>query len=459
MKQLEALVREQKFEFFDLKYCDLLGRLRHVTLPIERLNDALEDGVGFDSSSVGGFGSVEASDMVLKPEPDWAFVEPFAQAPTVSCLAGIYDPLSGARYERDPRAVLDRALATLKQTTGADGLMVLPELEFYLFTTVEFRSDETSAAYRIVTDELRHDDQTGVALFKGPAYHIAPPYDRSAAFRSELCQLMDSCGIPVKYHHHEGGRFSQVEVEPDYMPAARAADAVVLTKYLCRNLAFRCNLTATFMPKPIYGEPGSGMHLHQYLVRNGKSLFGDGESADGLTSLARHYIAGILNNAPSLCAFTNPSTNSYRRLIPGFEAPVLVCFSFANRTAAIRIPGYIRSPEKMAIEYRLPDATANPYLALAAIVMAALDGIRRQSDPGLPAQGRMDDQNQRYGMKTVPNSLAQALTELRRDCDYLKQNGVFPPALIDKWLELKWLEVETVTRRPHPWEFNLYYGC
>jgi glutamine synthetase len=460
VKHIETAVQEKEVKFLDLKYSDMPGRLRHVTMPIDRLDHVVKEGVGFDGSSVAGFRTVEAGDMVLKPDIQSAFVDPFAAQPTVSAFAGIFDPATGERYERDPRYIVEKAIAAVKKATGADEVMVLAEFEFYLFNSAEFHTDESSAVYRIETDELRHDDQTGLGLFKGAAYHVAPPFDRSSDFRSELASLMANCGIPVKYHHHEGGRYSQVEVEPLFMPAMRAADGIMLTKYLVRNLAFRHNKSATFMPKPIHGEAGSGMHIHQYISRNGLSLFGDEKTESRLSELGRYYIGGILNHVPSLCAFTNPSTNSYRRLVPGYEAPVLVFFSFGNRTAAIRIPGYITSAAKMAIEYRIPDATANPYLSLAAILMAGLDGIRSKADPGFPLKGRLDDAgHQNFGAKPVPLSLAQALDELKRDQEYLTEAGVFSRETIEKWAELKMVEVEAVARRPHPWEFNLYYGC
>jgi glutamine synthetase len=274
--------------------------------------------------------------------------------------------------------------------------------------------------------------------------------------------LMTQCGVPVKYHHHEGGRYSQVEVEPVFMPAMRSADGIMLSKYLVRNLAFKHDKSATFMPKPIFGEAGSGMHLHMFLQKTGvgeggASLFGDDKAAGKLSKLALQYIGGILNHAPSLCALTNPSTNSYRRLVPGYEAPVIVFFSFANRTAAIRIPGYISTAAEMAIEYRIPDATANPYLSMAAVLAAGLDGIRSKTDPGAPLSGRLDSRDP--GKKAVPFSLVRALDELKKDSGYLTRDGVFSKETIDKWVELKMDEVEAVARRPHPWEFSLYYGC
>ncbi len=459
---MENAILEQDIKFLDLKYSDLTGRLRHVTLPVEQLEHAVNEGVGFDSSAVAGFRTVDAGDMVLKPDLDSAFVDPFAAAPTVSCFAEIYESDGKRRYERDPRAVLQRAIVALKKETHADEVMVRPEFEFYLFNKAEFWTDQSSAVYRIETDELKHDDPSGFSLFKGPAYHVAPPFDRSSDFRSELSLLMARCGVPVKYHHHEGGRYSQVEVEPTFLPAMRSADGIMLSKYLVRNLAFRHDKSATFMPKPIFGEAGSGMHIHMFLQKRGSegdgtSLFGDDKGAAKLSKLALHYIGGILNHAPSLCALTNPSTNSYRRLVPGYEAPVLVFFSVANRTAAIRIPGYVTEAAEMAIEYRIPDATANPYLSLAAVLMAGLDGIRNKVDPGQPLSGRLDSLDS--GKKAVPFSLVRALDELKNDSHYLTHGGVFSKETIDKWVELKMDEVEAVARRPHPWEFSLYYGC
>ena len=459
---MENAILEQDIKFLDLKYSDLPGRLRHVTLPVEQLEHAVKEGVGFDGSAVAGFRTVEAGDMVLKPDLESAFVDPFAEAPTVSCFAEIFESDGKRRYERDPRAILQRAIAALKKETHADEVMVRPEFEFYLFNKAEFWTDQSSAVYRIETDELRHDDPSGFSLFKGPAYHVAPPFDRSSDFRSELSLLMARCGVPVKYHHHEGGRYSQVEVEPVFLPAMRSADGIMLSKYLVRNLAFKHDKSATFMPKPIFGEAGSGMHLHMFLQKTGSegegaSLFGDDKGPARLSKLALHYVAGILNHAPSLCALTNPSTNSYRRLVPGYEAPVLVFFSVANRTAAIRIPGYVTKAAEMAIEYRIPDATANPYLSLAAVLMAGLDGIRTKADPGQPLSGRLDSLDS--GKKAVPFSLVRALDELKKDSGYLTHDGVFSKETIDKWVELKMDEVEAVARRPHPWEFSLYYGC
>ncbi len=419
----------------------------------------MNEGVGFDSSSVPGFRSVESGDLVLKPDIDSAFVNPFATAPTVSCFASLYDPLTGEPYSRDPRRMLAQAIALTKQTAGASEIMVLSEFEFYLFNNVLFSNEATGSLFRVESDELRHDDRTGLSLYKGVAYEVAPPFDRSSDFRSELAGLMASVGLPVKYHHHEGGRYSQVEVESSFIPVERAGDAVMLTKYLVRNLAFREGKTATFMPKPLHGEPGSGMHLHIYMADQGRSLFAVRGGLPELSELARCFIGGIMSHAPGLCALTNPSTNSYRRLTPGFEAPVLVFYSIANRTAAIRIPGYAVSSGRMAIEYRIPDASANPYLALAAILLAGRDGIAKKIDPGPPLEGRIESREQAQSARQLPTSLAAALSELRADCGYLVESGVFSQDLIDRWIEMKFVEADAVAKRPHPWEYELYYGC
>ncbi|HDR00252.1 MAG TPA: type I glutamate--ammonia ligase [candidate division WOR-3 bacterium] len=459
MQRAKDLIREHKVRFLDLKYSDVAGRLRHVTMPIERLEAAITDGTGFDGSSVIGFGTVDAGDMVLKPDFDTAFIDPFADQPTLSCLAAISDPLTGEECARDPRAVLRRALALVRDETNGSDLMVLPELEFYLFDSVRFGGDGAEAGYRVDADECAVEDRTGMTLRQGSAYHIAPPYDRSWDFRNELVAMMAGLGIPIKYHHHEGGRYSHVEVEPGMMPALQAADAVVLAKYLIRNLAFRCGRSATFMPKPLFGEPGSGMHFHQHLSKGGRSLFGDAASPTRLSGLALHYIAGILEHAPSLCGITNPSTNSYRRLVPGYEAPTLAFFSLGSRNAAIRIPGYVTDPDRVVIEYRIPDGTGNPYLTIAAMALAGLDGITRRLDAGMPFQGELRDAAEEFGSKLLPRSLPEALAALRKDSDYLCRADVFPTSLLEFWLGYRRAEADAVHLRPHPREYDLYYGC
>ncbi len=450
-------LRRDKVTFFDLKYTDALGRLHHVTSPVERFGQVMRDGIGFDGSSVPGLKSVECGDMSLFPDLSTLFVDPFAAEPTASCLADMREPGEKRPHALDPRQVLRSALAVARKRLHCDDVWFLPEFEFYLLDKVSFLSDKESVGYRLSSQELSRDDETGYIAF-GTAYHAAPPLDRSSDLRSEMCRLAGACGFPMKYHHHEGGRFSHVELEPELRPGLAAADGAVLTKYIIRNVAMRHGRTATFMPKPIFGEPGSGMHFHQYAVKDGLSLFGDRRGPARLSRLALQYIGGILHHAPSLCALTNPSTNSYKRLIPGFEAPTLVFFSVSNRTAAIRIPGYVTDPDQMVIEYRIPDGTCNPYLAMAAMVLAGVDGVIRKLDPGESFTGRHEDAVQAFGDRALPGTLPDAIAALEKDSDYLRRDGVFPAGLLDYWARQKRSEAAQVLLRPHPWEYNLYYG-
>lgn len=457
-KSTRELIRRTGIKFLDLKYTDALGRLHHVTFPVRRLAAVVREGIGFDGSSIPGLKTVDSGDMCLFPDLDTIVVDPFADGATASCLADIREPGSGKGHELDPREVLRRALAVARRRLRCDDIMFLPEFEFYLLDGVEYRSEKDDVGYRFESRESSKENRAGSAA-PGSAYHAAPPQDQSAALRTEMCRISEECGIPMKYHHHEGGRFSHVELEPELQPGLKAADGVVMAKYIIKNVALRDGRTATFMPKPIYGEPGSGMHFHQYAVRGGVSLFGDDRSPGRLSKLAHHYIGGILEHAPSLCALTNPSTNSYRRLTPGYEAPTQVFFSAGNRTAAIRIPDYVRDPKKMLIEYRIPDGSCNPYLAMAAMVLAGADGVARKLDPGMPFRGRAEDAARSYGARPLPGSLLEAVSALERDSDYLKEGGAFPDGLLEFWVRRKRDEAAAVMLRPHPWEYELYYGC
>jgi glutamine synthetase len=456
-KNVRAFVRRNHIRFFDLKYTDALGRLHHVTTPVERLERVSRDGIGFDSSSVPGLKAVECGDMSLFPDFATLFVDPFAAEPTASCLADIREPGEKKPHALDPRQILRAALALARKRLRCDDVCFLPEFEFYLLDKVSYLSDKDSVYYRLTSRELSRDDESGY-IGHGSAYHAAPPLDRSSDLRTEMCRLAGACGVPMKYHHHEGGRFSHVELEPELQPGLKAADGVVLVKYIVKNVAIRSGRTATFMPKPIFGEPGSGMHFHQYAVRNGVSLFGDRRSPVRLSRLALQYIGGILHHAPSLCALTNPSTNSYKRLIPGFEAPAHVFFSVSNRTAAIRIPGYVVDADQMVIEYRIPDGMCNPYLAMAAMVLAGVDGVMRKLDPGESFSGKAEEAARAFGDRELPRTLRDAVAALEEDSDYLRRDGIFPAGLLDYWCCQKRSESEQVLRRPHPWEYNLYYG-
>jgi len=429
-----------------------------VTFPVKRLDVVASEGIGFDGSSVPGLKAVDSGDMCLFPDFDTFVAEPFADTPTASCLADMREPGSGKAFELDPREILRKALALARKRLRCDDILFLPEFEFHLLDKVEYSSDTDNVYYRFESREMSRENKTGSAA-SGSSYHAAPPQDRSSDLRTEMCRISGKCGWPMKYHHHEGGRFSHVELEPELQPGLKAADGVVMAKYIIKNVALRNGRTATFLPKPIHGEPGSGMHFHQYAVRDGVSLFGDSRSASRLSKLAHCYIGGILEHAPSLCALTNPSTNSYKRLTPGFEAPTRVFFSVGNRTAAIRIPGYIRDTRKMLIEYRIPDGSCNPYLAMAAMVLAGVDGVVRKLDAGMPLRGKAEDAAKTRGAKLLPGSLPEAASALERDSDYLKQGGVFQEGLLDFWCWQKRAEAAAVMLRPHPWEYELYYGC
>ncbi len=449
--EVRELIRAKKIKYIDLKYSDIFGRLRHITFPAKRLDKVLKEGLGFDGSSLPGFKPVRASDMILFPDLNTMFLDPIPKEPTMSFFAEIFDPVSGKRYDRDPRYILEQTETKVKRELKCDTVYFLPEFEFYIFDRVEIITDKSLNFARFETEELQWEDKTGYLVFKGTGYHLTPPFDRSADFRSQIIEILNSVGIEVKYHHHEGGRFSQVEIETIYSPALKTADQILLIKYLVKNLAMKIGKSATFMPKPIYDEPGSGMHLHHYLAKRKNSLFGDTKSKNKLSAMAEYYIGGILNHTPSLCAFTTPSTNSFRRLIASFETPTSAFYSFSDRTAAIRIPGYIKSIAKMSLEYRIPDATANPYFALASILLAGLDGVKNKIQPiDVPAKNKT---------KRIPRTLNEALVKLRDDHDYLTKTNIFPMALIDIYTEAKEVEAESVARRPHPFECKLYYGC
>jgi glutamine synthetase len=453
LNEVKKLIRTNRIKFIDLKYSDIFGRLRHITFPANRIDKVVREGLGFDGSSLPGFKPVTASDMILLPDLSTAFIDPILKEPTLSCFAQIYETPKRKRFERDPRYILEQAEDRLKKEIGCDEVLFQPEFEFYIFDRVEIITDKSMNYARFETEELQWEDKTGYLVFKGTGYHLAPPFDRSSDLRSQIINLLNAVGIEVKYHHHEGGRFSQVEIETAFAPALKTADQILLVKYLVKNLALSLGKSATFIPKPIYDEPGSGLHLHHYLTKRNISLFADTRAKNKLSKLAQYYIGGILAHTPSLCALTNPSTNSFRRLIASFETPISAFFSFADRTAAIRIPGYIKSWQELSIEYRIPDATANPYFALAAILLAGLDGVKNKIIPNDSPQPKTNK------VINIPRTLNQALAELKNDHNYLTKTGIFPIELINVYIQAKEKEAESVAQRPHPFECKLYYGC
>jgi glutamine synthetase len=451
--QAEDLVRRRRIEFLDLKAVDLTGALHHITLPARpgTLERILRDGVGFDGSSY-GFRKVEQSDMVLVPDLASAMVDPFREAPTLSFFANVLlTDTARTPFPQDGRALAARAETLLRETTGADRSMWGPEFEFYVFKKAEFDTRTSAAYYRV-----EHEEE-----FSRNAYHAANPFDLYDDFRDEACRLLAELGVPVKYHHHECGERGQQEIETSFMDLLTAADAIVTAKYALFNLARRHGLAVTFMPKPMYQQAGSGMHLHLFLTRRGKNAFHKAGEYGNLNELGRFFIGGLLAHAPALAAFTNPSTNSYKRLVPGFEAPVAITYGMGNRASAVRIPGYVKDPKETRFEYRPPDATMNPYLCLTAMLLAGIDGVVRKTDPRKEGFGPFDKnvaEGDASPAKLLPRSLDAALDALAADHDFLLRGGLFTEGLLDQWTKVKRRETQAIATMPHPYEYEMYFS-
>jgi len=405
--------------FIDLKYPSLTGALHHITAPFERFVEIIKEGVGIDGSSLPGYKGVEKGDMLLFPDLGTYFFDPFFEQKTVSFLCSAYT-INFLPFSRDPRHIAQKAVIYLKKEIKTE-VFFLPELEFYLLS-------------HNPTYPIRH---------KG-GYHIGPPEDEYYNLRNTIVETLSACGIKSKYHHHEVGPKGQMEIELMFEPLLRTADNIFVAKYIIKCVGEKHNKLITFMPKPFLGEPGNGLHIHQYLGSKNRSLFYNANKQYSLSPLCLNYIGGILHHARALCAFTNPSTNSYKRLIPGFEAPTYADFAVGSRTTAIRLPGYIKNKQLMEIEYRIPDATANPYLALATILLAGVDGIKNR----LTAEKR----------EKLPTNVYEAVNALKEDHDFLLQGNVFTEDLIERWIDVKTKEFEEVHIRPHPHEFTLYLG-
>lgn len=470
LKALQAMAKREKVEFIDIKFADLLGRWRHVTLPVESLKQKLFDhGVGVDGSSVSGFAQVKSGDMLLSVDRGSAFIDPFWEHPTMSFIGDVVSVKDGkiSPFSRNPRTVAKRAEDFLRKSKIADESLWLPEFEFNLFTSVAYHQDTDCGYYFVDSKEAEwntgedNPENHGYQIPYKRGYHAAPPSDQTYEIRSDMCATLKSLGVPIKYHHHEVSGASQQEIEIDYGTLLETADRCMLVKYVVKNTAVRLGMSATFMPKPLYNEPGNGMHFHQYLAKNGKSVFYNSKKNLKLSDAGRYYIGGLLKHAPALLCICSPSTNSYKRLVPGFEAPVKSTYSIANRSAAIRIPGYQLDPSTYNMEFRPPDATCNPYLAIAAQLMAGLDGIRNKIDPGADTSDDITHMSARELSKipTLPASLRHAIIALKKDCDFLLEGGVFTEDLIDEWVRVKQSEADAISVRPHPHEFSLYYNC
>jgi glutamine synthetase len=451
----------------DLKYTDLWGRWHHVTVPVGQFTPSLlEEGVGFDASSV-GLKPLKAGDMVVVPDLSTGFVDPFWEAPTLSFVCSAKEADTRQDFPRDPRNIARRAEAYLQEMGIADESRWGPEFEFYIFDSVAFENEVHRVGYRLESSEGVWNSARGglghyIPMHGG--YHAHPPKDSLYNLRSEMCLHLEAMGVPIKYHHHEVGGPGQVEIETPLMGLLESADATMLVKYVTKMTAASYNQTVTFMPKPIFGEAGNGMHFHQMLMQDGLSLFYNSEGYAGLGRMALHYIGGLLSHGPALLAFTNPSTNSFRRLVPGSEAPVTLFFSVGNRSAAVRIPLYANTPTDQRIEFRPPDATCNVYLALTAQLMAGLDGIQKEIDPTDAGFGPFDtnifawSEEDRKKIKGLPTSLGEALEALAADHGFLLAGGVMDKGFIQDWIDYKMTyEHLEVRDRPHPYEMALYF--
>ncbi|MGE5653605.1 MAG: type I glutamate--ammonia ligase [Bacillota bacterium] len=467
--EIRSMIETKGIQFVDFKVVDLFGRWHHLTIPAHRLTEKLLiEGVGFDGSSY-GYLSVNRSDMLFRPDLSTAVIDPFYEHATLSMIGEIYEAGDQVvRYGQDPRYIAQKTEQLIAQSGIADAVHLGPEFEFYVFDEVRYGTDLRQSFYEIDSQEgFWNNSRAGgdgyIAPQKG-GYHLLPPHDRLADLRNEVTEYLESVGVGVKYHHHEVGGPGQLEIETMFGGLLEMADNSLLIKHAIRNIAVRRGLTATFMPKPLYGEAGNGFHVHQFLTKEGHNVFNDETGYQGLSQNALYYIGGILKHAPSLCGFANASTNSYKRLVPGYEAPVSCVFAAANRSAAIRIPTYIRDPQVRRMEYRPMDATCNPYLAFSAMVMAGIDGILNRVDPTVagfgPFEGNLYDLSplDKGRIKHLPTSLDEALRALEQDHEYLLRGGVFPKELIDTWVKLKRdKEIAPINRMPHPYEFALYY--
>ena len=464
-REVLEYAKKNRVQVVDLKFVDLPGTWQHFTIPIEELNEGtFKDGSGLDGSSIRGWKAINNSDMLVVPDPDTACMDPFTAVPTLSLVGNIMDPITREIYERDPRFIAQKAEKHLKSTKIGDISYWGPEAEFFIFDHARFDQTSHSGYYFIDSEEgVWNAGQDGVNLGNKirhkEGYFPVPPIDTQQDIRSEMILEMQKVGIPVEKHHHEVATAGQAEIDLRFDSLVVMADKMMMYKYIVKNVARRHHKTVTFMPKPLFGDNGSGMHTHQSIWKDGKPLFAGKEYA-GVSQMCLHYIGGILKHAPALAGITNPTVNSYKRLTPGFEAPVMLAYSSRNRSAGIRIPMYSPNPKAKRIEVRFPDPSTNPYLAFAAMLMAGLDGIENKIDPGEPIEKDLYDLEAREAARvpTMPGSLDDALRNLEKDHQFLLKGGVFTEDLIEAWIGYKRTrEVDPLRLRPHPYEFFLYY--
>jgi len=464
-KVLKTL-KDKDFEFVDLRFCDTRGKEQHVSLPLAAVSeDLFEEGKMFDGSSISGWKGINESDMVLMPDPDTAIQDPFSEHKTMIIRCDVLEPHTMEGYSRCPRSLSKRAEAYLGASGVADAAFFGPEPEFFVFDDVRFNVGMHGCSYRVDSQEGAWNAETeyeGGNIGHRPGvkggYFPVPPVDSLYDLRAEMCRVLEEMGLSVEVHHHEVGTAGQCEIGTRFATMTRKADEVLMLKYVVQNVAHAAGQTATFMPKPLVGDNGSGMHVHQSIAKGGKNLF-SGDGYGGLSETALHYIGGIFKHARAINAFTNSTTNSYKRLVPGFEAPVMLAYSARNRSASCRIP-FDSNPKGRRIEVRFPDPASNSYLAFAAMLMAGLDGIANKIDPGSPMDKDLYDlpPEETRAIPQVCSSLDQALHELDGDREFLKAGGVFSDDLIDAYITLKMQEVTRFRMSTHPVEFDMYYS-
>ena len=465
------LVKDNGIEVIDVRFCDLPGLMQHFSIPAHELTeDVFEEGLGFDGSSIRGFQEIQESDMLLIPDPNTAVLDPFRQHPTLNVNCFVRDPLTGEPYSRDPRYIVQKAEAYLVSTGIADTAYFGPEAEFYIFDSVRFDQNQYSGYYFLDSVEgvwnsgrERELDGTPNLAYKPrykEGYFPVPPMDHFQDLRSEMVRVLEQVGIEIEVQHHEVGTSGQAEIDMRFDTITRMADKLMLYKYVVKSVARAAGYSVTFMPKPIFQDNGSGMHVHQSLWKGGEPLFFDANGYAGLSDVARWYIGGLLKHAPSVLAFSNPTTNSYKRLVPGYEAPVNLVYSQRNRSASVRIPLYSKSPKAKRLEFRCPDPSCNPYLAFSAMLMAGLDGIQNRIEPPAPVDKDLYDlpPEELAKVPQVPGSLGESLAALEADHEFLLRGDVFTSDVIETWVAYKKeREIDQVQLRPHPWEFYLYY--
>lgn len=464
---LLAYIKEQDVEVIDVRFCDVPGVMQHFAVPAKSFDkDAYEEGLAFDGSSITGFQKIHESDMALLPDPTTAYIDPFRKAKTLVLDFYVHDPITKEPYSRDPRNIARKAEAYLKSTGVADTAFFAPEAEFYIFDDVRFDTNAHESYYHIDSEEAAWN--TGTAKEGGNrGYHVktkggyfpVAPVDHFADLRQDMVRNLENAGLTLERAHHEVGNAGQQEINYRFNTLQSAGDDVMKFKYIIKNTAWEAGKTATFMPKPVFNDNGSGMHVHSSLWKDGQPLFFDENGYGGLSDIARWYIGGLLAHASSLLAFTNPSANSYHRLVPGFEAPVNLVYSQRNRSACIRIPITGPNPKAKRVEFRCPDPSSNPYLAFSAMLLAGLDGIQNRIEPPEPIDKDLYElpPEEHADIATVPASLEGALDALRADHEYLLAGDVFTSDLIETWIELKEGEIAALRQRPHPYEFDLYF--